>query len=241
MIKPFTVVTLTGDRPEVFALCRKYLARQTIKPTQWVVVDDGVVPLDPKHMAIPGVSLFYIRRNKLPTDPAHTLTTNLQAALLVVSTDRLIFMEDDDWYASTYLELINEGFNAGGEIVGQSCTVYYRLKRREWRDNLNSRHASLCATGVCSSLFPLLTLACRSTSPMVDLYVWMHSRCFKQILLPAIPRVHAGMKEVPGRVGQTSGWNAGGPRYNSDPDFRDLRVLMGVEDASVYERMISNG
>lgn len=39
-----SVVTPTCDRPFGIALAEKYMARQTIKPYEWIVADGGKVP-----------------------------------------------------------------------------------------------------------------------------------------------------------------------------------------------------
>lgn len=225
-----------------FGLCVKYLSRQTVKPTQWIVVDDGEIPLHPDSFHVGVEQVDYVRRQRLPTDPSHTLLVNLLAALSVVHTGRIIFMEDDDWYAPTYLESMNQALDRGGDIVGQIHTVYYRIQRREWRNMCNQKHASLCATGLNASLFSLVRVGCEALGqdPFIDLYLWNHSRDKEQILIDPLPRLHVGIKEMPGRLGQTSGWKAGGPRYSSDEKFAQLRYLIGASDASAYER-IANG
>ena len=241
MTEPFTVITLTGGRPQTLALCKKYLARQTLLPSQWVVVDDGDTPVEPSSLLIPGVSLCYVHRCRMPSDPLHTLTCNLKAAMLLVGTERIIFMEDDDWYSPNYLKTLNAGFDTGAEIVGQCGTVYYRMRRRQWRDNHNYQHASLCATGVSHTLFPLVYEICEDNSPLVDLRLWKRTRKVSQsLLLNALPRLHVGMKELPGRPGTTSGWKQESHRYTEDPDLSILTSLVGNQDAKSYERMISN-
>ena len=40
-MEPFAVITPTGDRPEAFALCVKWMKSQDLSPHVWVVVDDG--------------------------------------------------------------------------------------------------------------------------------------------------------------------------------------------------------
>ncbi len=40
-----TLVTCTRDRPEAFALTELWISRQTIKPHEWLVFDDGNEPL----------------------------------------------------------------------------------------------------------------------------------------------------------------------------------------------------
>lgn len=51
-----TVLTLTGDREGPLRLCGRYMARQTLKPRHWLVVDDGVVPVNPE--SVPGATII---------------------------------------------------------------------------------------------------------------------------------------------------------------------------------------
>jgi len=46
MTKPgiITAITPTGDRPLALALCQQWMDAQTVRPDQWIVVDDGKIP-----------------------------------------------------------------------------------------------------------------------------------------------------------------------------------------------------
>ena len=58
-----TLITPTGDRPLAFALCQNWMRKQTVLPFQWVVVDDGKIPMKPY------VPMEYVRRKPHPNDP----------------------------------------------------------------------------------------------------------------------------------------------------------------------------
>jgi hypothetical protein len=75
------LVTPTGDRPEAFALCEKYVASQTVKPDVWIVVDDGEVP------AVCTMKQHYIRRNRQIDEMSHTLPLNMVEAHATVPDD----------------------------------------------------------------------------------------------------------------------------------------------------------
>lgn len=99
---PLTVVTCTGGRPELFALCRKWVLRQTVQPARWIVTTDyGDQPFAPEAdvLAIP-------ESYEMPP------TTSPSAALRAISfaiqqagdgTD-VVVMEDDDWYGPDYIK-----------------------------------------------------------------------------------------------------------------------------------------
>lgn len=41
-----TVITPTGDRHAAFNRCVQWVTSQTVPVTQWIIVDDGEIPLD---------------------------------------------------------------------------------------------------------------------------------------------------------------------------------------------------
>jgi glycosyltransferase involved in cell wall biosynthesis len=116
--RTITCITPTGDRSIPFELCKRWILSQTIKPDQWVVVDDGKTPL------IPTAEMDYIRRSPTINDPQHTLLLNLQAGLEVVKGDYIIFIEDDEYYASNYIEEMIKKLSEY-EVVGIGCSKYY--------------------------------------------------------------------------------------------------------------------
>jgi hypothetical protein len=84
-MKHFTVITPTGDRPETFALCERYLYRQTLKPSKWIVVDDGI-----KYTTMGGgfKDVVYIKRQASIEPEKHTLPLQMMEALKRVDTLR---------------------------------------------------------------------------------------------------------------------------------------------------------
>ena len=96
-MEPYTIITPTGDRPITFALCCQYVQRQTVPPTEWIVVDDGKEP-----MSVPSLPwIKYVRRQNREF-PKHSLTKQMVKALQYVTTDRVVIIEDDDWYSPDY-------------------------------------------------------------------------------------------------------------------------------------------
>lgn len=62
-----TIITPTGDRHEMFSLCAKWVSKQTVQPNQWIIVDDGKIPLCPPTMPF----ITYVRRVPKIDDPTH--------------------------------------------------------------------------------------------------------------------------------------------------------------------------
>src|SRR5438045_787615 len=104
-----SLITPTSDRSHTLRLCSRFMARQTRRFHQWIVVDDGFVkaPAD-IFSGLEHVDL--IHRSRKHNDPATTLNLNLEAALPRVTGTHIVFIEDDDWYAPDYLEWVTQRF-----------------------------------------------------------------------------------------------------------------------------------
>jgi len=89
-----TVITPTGDRRIALQRCLFYLERQTVKPDQWLVVDDGGTKsaCDLKT----DLSIEVVER-KFTANKAKSFTGNLLAIVERVKHEHIIVMEDDDW------------------------------------------------------------------------------------------------------------------------------------------------
>ena len=173
-------ITCTGARPEAFALCEKYMARQTVYPDQWIVVDD----CDPATKCTMGQTVIRPEPRWPEFPEPNTQHRNMMAAVdyikrgVVNPNDQIIFFEDDDWYRSDYIETQRDVMNqfAFG-LVGEIPARYYHVKNRAFRvfDELAMNnpvpHASLCATSMRGYVLPVLidALECRA---WIDMYLW---------------------------------------------------------------------
>ena len=159
-----TVITLTGDRPLAFALCRRWLANQTQKPDQWIVVDDGRVPLSPT------ADMEYVRRDPRPDDPTHTMLLNLQAALPLVRGSKVLIMEDDEYYSPRFIAEMSRRLDEH-EVVGIARSKYYHLPTGGFLRHTNMDHASLAQTGFRSSFLPEV-IALAQGDMYLDIRIW---------------------------------------------------------------------
>ena len=91
-----TLLTPTGDRPEAFKLCQNWIGKQDyIGKIRWIIVDDGTISTEIKYKT--HIDIVVIR---LPSKAGNTQARNLTAGLkLVTEQDKLIIIEDDDYYA----------------------------------------------------------------------------------------------------------------------------------------------
>ena len=225
-----TVVTCTGDRPEAFALAEKYMARQTVKPAQWLVLDDGTKPL----LGDLHKYYYYLPNFAGPGSMIRKLKYILDNNLVLGSG--LVFWEDDDWYAPTWLAMITEALKTG-DVVGEGRAVYYNVHGRWWHDHGNMGHASLCETAVSRKFFPILQrLVDLSIDPYLDNRIWRHPGIKQTLVDPTTDgrtRLSIGIKGMPGRKGYGTGHNAidrGGKR---DPGLKKLTEFIG-SDADLY-------
>jgi hypothetical protein len=229
------VITPTGDRPEALALLRRWVSRQIRQPDQWLIVDDGQVPVDAARF--PGATV--IRREPQADDPPCTLGKNLAAALALVAHDKVIVMEDDDWYGPEYIETL-AGLLDVHELAGIWGTKCYHPGVPGWKDMGREDHASLSQTGFRKSLIPDVFEAIPGDGKLpdcsVDLRLWWNHNQGRGFLLPgADRRLHCAIKGLPGRAG--AGCAHERRLFQVDSDLKKFREW--CDDPDIYLNIIS--
>ena len=147
-----TAITPTGDRPEALALCRRWMAAQTLKPDQWLIIDDGKIPA---NIDFGESYIQYVRREPRADDPQHTLVVNVECALSYVLGDRIFFIEDDEYYAPEYIKTMNRQLD-DYQLVGIGASKYYHLPTGGYVRHNNMNHASLAQTAFRAEMLPLV-------------------------------------------------------------------------------------
>lgn len=223
-----TLLTATGARPAAWALCERWMARQDYAgPVRWIIVDDGPEP-QPVAFQRNGWQLVLVRPSPHWAPGQNTQARNLLKGLAAVGPDeRLVIIEDDDWYAPDWLTTVAAELEHA-ELVGEHRARYYNVEQRRGRQLANTGHASLCSTAMRGSALRDFADACRSQPKFIDLELWRRPRDRR---LFGGHRV-VGIKGLPGR---------GGIGMGHDPDFKGeadasgdlLRRWIG-EDAEVY-------
>jgi glycosyltransferase involved in cell wall biosynthesis len=197
--------------------------RQTRRPDQWIVVDDGKIP------TACTMGQTYVRREPRAADPTHTLTLNLMMGMQRVRGDKVVIVEDDDWYSPDYLEWMGAELDRG-TLAGEGRAIYYNVMLRAWYQHNNTDRASLCSTGFSAALLPNVARLCRSPDPFLDMRLW---RTLKgRVTTPSHRRV-IGIKGMPGRRGIGIGHRTDNPRWQADHDLVTLYALLG-SDADAY-------
>jgi hypothetical protein len=195
-----TVITPTGDRPQAFALCCKYMLRQTLPAGEffWVIVNDGREELifpDDFFATYLGMRTIIIGIKHHQPAGVHTLNSNLSIALESRLLPQGIFaiVEDDDWYHPRYLERIAAQFSrwpyhhtgcgpwldaddkpidAPLDLLGESPSLYYHLPTRQYAIQANTHTPALCSTAFSARLIPKIIELCRDPNPSVDYRLW---------------------------------------------------------------------
>lgn len=226
-----TVVTCTGDRPICFSLLEKWMEHQTIQPSQWIVVDDGKDQMN----CFPNCD--YIRREPQKSDDKQTLLLNIAESYQHIRGDIILFFEDDEYYAPTYIEEMRKKL-LQFDIAGIGRSKYYHLPGQKWYKHRNMGHASLAQTGFNMNFFENAK-SVLSGDPFYDIRLWRKiNRNAENLSLPEKQHklingrgiifedfdksLYAGMKGLPGRKGIGAG-HSDVNYFNQDKDYQVLK------------------
>lgn len=223
-----TLITPTGNRRKAFSLCEQWISRQTFKGNiQWIVVDDGQLPTSCT------LGQEYIRRHPSDDDPDHTLPCNLSAALDMVQSERVLFIEDDDWYSPDYLAQMDRWLD-DYELVGEGQSMYYHIGYQVYHRMSNTRWASLFQTGIKGQdAIESLKLIINLNRSSVDMSMWRQFHGVKCVRPVQEPALAIGIKGMPGRKGMTTGWRESiKDKWTLDRDSQVLQRLIGQDGQS---------
>lgn len=240
-----SVLTCTGDRPISLNLLSRWMKHQTKQPDQWLIIDDGKEPF------IPTLDCDYVYRVPQDNDPLHTLNANIQYAFPYIKGDVILFCEDDEYYAPTYIEtMINK--LSSHEMVGICKSKYYHLPSRTYHIHINTDHASLAQTGITFS-FLKEHQSLIAGDPFIDIRLWQEATKIQSgKKKPFLPKgtsmgkaflfddglqncLYVGMKGLPGRRGIGSGHKGVG---RIDPHLKILKQWISKdEDFQAYANL----
>lgn len=226
-----TAITTACYRPEAFKLCERYMSRQSLKPAQWLVLDDD----EQKTECTAGQEYHYwpeMRgRGSLSKKIGRALADNL------IKGDAIVFWENDDYYSDDALEFFAAGLK-DYQLVGEGRALYYNVEQRFWFEHVNMTHASLCATAIRRDLFDWLAFQCKTSEcPFLDVRLWNRTpgtfKVFDPHLVSTKQRRSVGIKAMPGRSGYGGGHRGRDKSAVSDLNLNKLRSLIG-KDADDY-------
>lgn len=230
-----TLITPTGDRHTAFHQLEKYVARQTYSgPLQWIVVDDGLTETVPNYNS--RYDLIYIRR-EYSKDRAASLMGNLLEAMPHIIYNKILILEDDDWYAPKYIHQMQIRLQ-NYDLVGEGLARYYHVKWRQHLQNRNRKHSSLCQTALSICALKALYVSCQNKqSSFVDCRLW-EKKLRKNIFCDLSLAV--GIKGMPGREGIGAG-HRHKISYRDDLQLKILQSWIGKEDTEFYAQFYKPG
>lgn len=234
-----SAITCTGFRPQAFELCADYMRRQTYKEeVQWIVVDDSPNPksLAPHFSKLPpNIKPELYAGPEVWKPGTNTHAGNMLEALEHVKGDKILFIEDDDWYCPFYIQQMSNYLNFT-DICGEGNSFYYHLKAG-WKRMQNYTHASLASTGITKDLLPQFTAAVKSGNKFFDAEIWKFAhQGGKKCAIFTDLKYSVGIKGMPGRPGIGIGHKIDG--YLPDPQYGILRKWFGM-DAMKYISLIT--
>lgn len=228
-----TVITTACHRPEAWSLCESYMARQTVKPFQWLVLDDD----ETKTVCTMGQEYHYWPEMR----GRGSLSKKVRRAMGrgLVKGDAIVFVENDDWYPDDYLEWCAASLHQS-PIIGEGRALYYNVKNRSWFEHANLSHASLCATAITREAFPhLIHQVTISECPFLDVRIWNKPPVAAKVFDPYRDgdrkRRSVGIKAMPGRAGYGGGHSGRDASAQDDLSLVKLRKLIGT-DAEAYAK-----
>jgi GT2 family glycosyltransferase len=219
-----TCVTCTGDRSLAFTLCAIWMKDQTVQPDQWLIVDDGKIPMGSLGAVVIPQNCEYIRREPTTKDPLHTMTINLQLALSKATGDKIIIIEDDEYYSPKYVEEMSKKLDEY-DLVGIGKSKYYNMQGFKYYQHNGvafADHASLAQTAFNKSLIPSI-LKKMNGDQFIDVRIWQGLRGNSNIFVDDKQSLYVGIKGMPGRKGIGSGHNINMEGYKDDKNKAVLK------------------
>lgn len=169
-----------GDRPEFKKLCLQMLRAQTLEP-HWIEIVNY-----PPETDKPDITQRYRRGyEKFPR-----------------TYDVFFFIENDDYYAPTYIEEMCEAWNKAGrpDLFGTAYTTYYHLRLRKYFKFNHPTRSSAMNT----MIKPGLAINwCDDHEVFTDMFLWTRDTCFNGTKAVWTPPDHLsiGIKHGIGKCG----------------------------------------
>lgn len=230
--KGITLLTPTGDRPQCIERCSFYIERQDFKlgPIQWLISDDSE---QKSKIRVPNnVNYFTHLERTYPGNKSDSFRGNIITSLPHIVFDKVLIIEDDDWYASNYITTYHSRL-LQYQLVGEGPARYYNVKYQIWRVLGNAKRASFCQTALRTEILDKLFISCQRDSAFVDARLW-NKDCRKFIFQD---KAHCiGIKGMPGRLGIGMGHRC--KTFQKDKEWQILEKWIGKEDTEFYKSIM---
>lgn len=226
-----TLLTTTGERPEAWRICELLMNKQTYSGNvRWVIVDDGSIQQPVTFQRI-NWKLEIVRPVPFWRVGVNTQSRNLLSGLEKIGkNERVVIIEDDDYYDSRYLSFISECLNKY-DMVGEAPSRYFNVSTGRGRLLPNNKHSGLCSTAVKGMALEELRTSSRRNFKFIDINLW---KKFNGSKLLYDSRMVVGIKGLPGRKGIGAG------HRDTFGEPMDLRQWIG-DDVDIYKKLITSG
>ena len=218
-----TLITPTGDRHVCMERCEFYIKRQTYTgPLQWIIADDGI-----EHFS-PGMGQLHLK-HKPWSNKVKSFTENIISILLHIEFNKVLIIEDDDWYDRKYIDIYRQRLD-NYQLVGEGPARYYHVPTQTYRHLANRHRASFCQTGLRAEILDRLYVSALKQTAFVDARLWSKD-CKKFVFQDKIHCI--GMKGLPGRKGIGIGHRPS-KAFHNDLNWKVLAKWIGFEDIQFY-------
>lgn len=206
------VVPTQGKRPNFLARCYHYLDSQTLKPDIIEVVDND-------------------------SGMARDLTWRYRVGIDRVKDkcDLIFAIEDDDFYASNYIETMVYKWEQNGrpDIFGPNTTIYYHLAVKKLWQDYHEYRSSMFSTCFRSEAIKRVRFPADSEISL-DMNLWkqMSGKTFHSDEIICV-----GIKHGIGSYGGVGHDHNRSFYKTEDPNFNWLRKVVGDDNLEFYKWM----
>lgn len=206
-----------GDRPVFMRHCIDIIENQTLKPEIILVVNEP-----PKSDAIDITYRYRTGYNELKDG----------------DYDLIFFIENDDYYAPDYLEMMHRNWIAEGKpnMIGTGSTLYYHIGILKYTTMKHRSRASAMNTAIV----PGLDLKwCADSEPFTDMFLWMREDAndISRVVFYPDKIYSLGIKHGMGKCGGMNHVNRLHRYDNSDADMSYLRGIVDKKSFEFYKKL----
>lgn len=225
-------VTCTGARPEAFSNCKKFVHSFFLQEkVQWIIVDDGPEQTAfEKDCSTEKIEAIVVRPEEKWQLGQITLQRNLvEAFSLIDESDKVVFIEDDDWYHPGWAEMAFSALS-NFDLFGEAPARYFNVHERSYAQLGNHSHACLRCSAITGKAISYFRDCLTVDTIYFDIYLWEFNGRKKLV----DSKMTVGIKGMPGRAGATPSHNTI-KRSQLDPDLAVLKSFIG-EDYKIYAK-----
>jgi hypothetical protein len=128
--------------------------------------------------------------------------------------ERVIVIEDDDWYSPQYLASIGACLDVD-DMVGEAPSRYFNVSTGCGKLLSNDKHSGLCSTAVKGKALEMLRISSKQNVKFIDIKLWKNFHGSKKLYDRGMV---VGIKGLPGRQGIGCGHN---PKFGDPTNLRD--------------------